>query len=106
MVGRARELRREMTDAEQRLWFELRGGRLGLHFRRQAPIGRFIVDFVCKSAMLVVEVDGGQHNESSYDAQRDAALRELGYKILRFWNDEVLHQMDAVLDAIVHELES
>ncbi|MBZ0253473.1 MAG: DUF559 domain-containing protein, partial [Candidatus Methylomirabilis sp.] len=101
--SKAREQRREMTEAENRLWFHLRGHRLeGLKFRRQHPIGPWIVDFVCLSKRLIVEVDGGQHAErSGIDAERTESLERSGFTVLRFWNDEVLTRTDAVLDRIL-----
>ena len=81
---RAKELRRNMTDAEHRLWYHLRAHRLGGKFRRQQPLGRYIVDFVHLGARLVVEADGGQHNGSDRDAARDAWLQANGYRVLRF----------------------
>jgi very-short-patch-repair endonuclease len=93
-----------MTDAEERLWKTLRGHRfVGVQFRRQVPIGPYIVDFCCHAARLVIEVDGGQHGEEPgrrRDAQRDSFLAGEGYEVLRFWNSEVLAETDAVLDVI------
>ncbi|AOE84374.1 endonuclease domain-containing protein [Pseudomonas sp. TCU-HL1] len=97
----AKRLRAEQTDAEQWLWRHLRAKRLlGLKFRRQKPIGHFIVDFICQERMLIVEVDGGQHLESSTDEKRDAWLASRGFRILRFWNHEVLLETEAVLETI------
>ncbi|MDH4874526.1 endonuclease domain-containing protein [Pseudomonas sp. BN515] len=97
----ARQLRAEQTDAEQRLWQHLRAKRLlGLKFRRQKPIGPYIVDFICQERMLVIEVDGGQHLESGSDQARDAWLIRRGFRVLRFWNHEVLLETEAVLEAI------
>ena len=98
---RAKELRRNMTDAEHRLWYHLRAHRLGGKFRRQQPLGRYIVDFVHLGARLVVEADGGQHNGSDRDAARDAWLQANGYRVLRFWNNEILQDTDAVLETIL-----
>ena len=102
--AQARRLRAAMTDAEARLWGDLRGRRFaGLGFRRQVPIGRYIADFCCHAARLVVEVDGGQHGTdlgSARDVRRDAFLAGEGYRVLRFWNHEVLAETTAVLDAI------
>jgi very-short-patch-repair endonuclease len=96
----ARELRRQSTDAEQRLWLHLRAGRLnGLKFRRQHPIPPYVADFYCESARLVIELDGSQHNEGVDDA-RTRFLELLGLKVLRYWDNEVLQQTDAVLEAI------
>ena len=100
--GNARLLRRAMTDAETRLWYSLRAHRLnGLSFRRQTPFGRFIVDFVCHERLLVIELDGGQHADSAKDVERDRWLASKGYRILRFWNSDVLKNRDAVLEAIL-----
>jgi very-short-patch-repair endonuclease len=99
-TARARELRRTMTDAQRRLWRHLRRHFLGVHFRRQVPIGPYIVDFACLGQRLVVEVDGGQHLASAEDKVRDRWLRERGYRVLRFWNHEVLKNTEGVLLAI------
>jgi len=102
-----RDLRRNMTDAERTLWHKLRGKQMVTHkFRRQHPYGNFILDFVCLDAMLVIEVDGGQHADSGKDAERDAALVSAGFRILRFWNNQVLNEMDAVLEVIGRHLET
>ena len=91
-----------MTDAEHRLWSALRAHRLnGLSFRRQALVGRFIVDFVCHERRLVIEVDGGQHAENARDAERDRWLTSKGYRVLRFWNHDVLRNRLGVLETIV-----
>lgn len=97
----ARRLRRESTDAETQLWFQLRARRLdGRKFRRQHPIGAFVVDFVCLKSRLVVEVDGDQHaNRKSSDDERTRFLEARGYRVLRFWNNEVLETMEGVLTA-------
>ena len=98
----ARSMRKAMTDPELKLWNELRAHRLmGLSFRRQMPIAGYIVDFACAEKKIVVEVDGSQHAESRYDQSRDAALRDLGWTILRFWNDDILHDIDNVCLHIV-----
>ncbi len=97
----AKSLRRNMTDAEQLLWRHLRAHRLnGEKFRRQQPLGPYIVDFVHFSARLIVEADGGQHNDSRRDTQRDAWLEQQGFTILRFWNNDILNNTDAVLAVI------
>ncbi|MBZ9661534.1 DUF559 domain-containing protein [Mesorhizobium sp. ESP-6-4] len=98
----ARSMRRESTDAEDRLWQELRGRRLdNIKFRRQVPIGRFVADFLCAEAKLVIEIDGSQHAESRHDQERDAELKVRGFRVLRFWNDDVLKDLDAVCDTII-----
>ncbi len=98
----AKSLRSHQTEAEQRLWYHLRAHRfMGLKFKRQKPIGRYIADFVCVERRLVIEIDGGQHGEQvEYDLRRDAWLRGQGYTVLRFWNNEVLQQMEGVLEKI------
>ncbi len=105
-LSRAKRLRRDMTDVERRLWGELRADGLGAKWRRQQPIGRYIVDFVCQSARLVVELDGGQHSVSDADARRTAWLESAGYRVLRFWNHEVLENIDGVLIRIAEALAS
>jgi very-short-patch-repair endonuclease len=102
---RARELRRAQTPAEQKLWARLRHKQLyGLRFRRQHPIERFIVDFCCVARKLVVEIDGHSHAlQAEYDEDRTAWLEERGYKIIRFTNEQVNHQLDAVLDEIARQ---
>ncbi len=97
----AKAQRLNMTDAERLLWKHLRAHRLaGRKFRRQQPIGPYIVDFVHFGARLIVECDGGQHNESATDLQRDAWLREQDFRILRFWNHEILNDTESVLTEI------
>ena len=103
-VPRARAWRRAMTDAERKLWWHLR--RLPTetsHLRRQATIGPYFVDFACHEKRIVIEVDGGQHGEAqavAADAKRTAFLNAHGYRVLRFWNNEVLTEIDAVMAAI------
>ncbi len=101
-VQRARSLRKDMTDAERRVWFALRDRRFaGWKFRRQVPFDQYILDFVCFDAKLVIEVDGGQHDErTAYDARRSAHLEKSGFRVLRFWNNEVLGNLDGVLTVI------
>lgn len=90
-----------MTKAETTLWNRLRAHRLvGEKFRRQQPIGPYVVDFVHFGARLVVEADGGQHGTSDYDPRRDAWLNAQGFRVLRFWNNDILLQTEAVLAAI------
>ena len=102
----ARRLRKTMTRQEVKLWVRLRALRaIGFHFRRQSPISSYIVDFECRRARLIVEVDGGQHGTDtgrSRDSARDEALKRAGYEVLRFWNHEVDCEPNAVLEAI-HE---
>ncbi|UUY08478.1 DUF559 domain-containing protein [Pseudomonas sp. J452] len=96
----AKHLRTHMTDAEARLWYHLRGHRfMGLKFKRQKPIARYIVDFVCLECFLIIELDGGQHVEQrQLDEVRDGYLQERGYRVLRFWSHQVLGEMAAVLE--------
>jgi very-short-patch-repair endonuclease len=101
---RARRLRRNQTDAEKRLWRELRALKpLGFHFRRQAPVGRYIVDFVCFGNKLVIEVDGGQHGEAKaieHDKRRTAWLEKEGFTVIRFWNNDVNQNLEGVMRSI------
>ena len=103
---RARQLRRNLTDAERRLWYRLRARRfLNQKFRRQVPIGPYVADFACMHARLIVEVDGGQHAERAIeDRVRELFLNEQGFKTLRFWNNEVLGNLDGVLQRLAEEL--
>lgn len=95
-------MRRNATDAERLLWSRLRNRQIGgARFRRQHPAGGFIVDFLCVDAKLMIEVDGGQHAENAgADRERDARLAQAGYRVLRFWNNEVLGNVDGVLEVI------
>ena len=100
-------LRKAQTDAEGLLWYYLRDRQLGGHkFRRQQPIGNYIADFVCLSKKLIVELDGGQHDEQrAYDRERDACLHEQGFRVLRFWNNEVIGNCHGVLERIYNALQ-
>lgn len=100
----SRQLRKAMTDAEQQLWRYLRMRQMhGLKFRRQHPCANFILDFACVEIKLAIELDGGQHQlQIEYDALRTQYLSNQGWQILRFWNNEVLHQINSVLERI-HE---
>ncbi len=91
------------TDAERKFWWQVRDRRLaGYKFKRQWPIGKYIVDFVCLECGLIVELDGGQHSERVvYDAARAAFLAAAGYRVMRFWNDEVLKNMEAVIEGVL-----
>ena len=101
--GFARELRRRQTDAERILWHHLRNRTLmGCKFRRQHPIGPYVVDFACVDAKLVVELDGSQHSAPSGDEVRTSFLCRQGYRVLRFWNNDALTQTEAIL-AVVHD---
>lgn len=103
---RGRQLRRHPTDAERRLWWRLRAGQIGgVRFRRQEPIGSYIVDFCSLTHKLILEIDGGQHAEQGErDAQRTRCLQRFGYRVLRFWNHEVLQDTDAVVERVRAEL--
>lgn len=102
-VDRARRLRVSQTDAEQKLWRHLRNRQLqGWKFRRQHEIDRYIADFVCPDAGLVVELDGGQHDEQvAYDETRTRKLQDMGYRVLRFWDNDVLTNIEGVLQVIL-----
>lgn len=98
----ARKLRATLTDAERALWYHLRAKRFcNFKFRRQFPIGPYIVDFVCMDKRLVIECDGGQHFASRADRERDRWLIKKGYRVLRFWNPDVLQNIEGVLEVIV-----
>ena len=100
-LKRAQTLRRDMTEAEKCLWGMLRGRRLmGAKFRRQQPIGPFIADFVCQEIRLIVEADGSQHAESTSDVDRTKYLESIGYRVLRFWNNDILTNPSGVFDVI------
>jgi very-short-patch-repair endonuclease len=107
IFGRAKELHRNMSPAEARLWARLRVHRTaGVHFRNQHAIGNYIVDFCAPRRKLVIELDGSQHLEQAeYDAERTEYLRSKGYKVLRFWNDQVMKDIEGVLRVIAEELE-
>jgi len=104
---RARELRKNMTEVERFLWRQLRLRQFGGHkFRRQQPIGKYIVDFVCLEKKLIVELDGGHHLEQvAYDLERDAWLEKQGFFILRFWDNEVVKEIESVKEVIMKALE-
>ncbi|MGL4767970.1 MAG: endonuclease domain-containing protein [Formosimonas sp.] len=96
----AKFMRQNPTEAENRLWYYLRAKRtFDVKFKRQVPIGRYIVDFACLSHRLIIEADGGQHADGA-DIERDAVLRQAGFTVLRFWNHEIMQQTEAVLEAI------
>src|ERR1700693_2618646 len=104
-VATARRLRRNQTDAERILWLKLRDRRLhGLKFRRQVPIDRYVVNFFCDDAHLVIEVDGGQHATAG-ETNRTRVLEAMGYLVLRFWNNEVHENVDGVLESILNALD-
>ena len=103
----AREFRKEATDAERLLWIYLRARRLNnLKFRRQQPIGNYIVDFVCFEKKLIIEVDGGHHSANEErDLERTSWLKQKGYNVIRFWNNDVLHNCRGVLEEILEQCE-
>ena len=100
----AQNLRREPTDAAIRLWSRLRAKQLGVQFTREFQIGTAIADFVCRRAKLVIEVDGGQHSDSQTDEARTRMIESYGYRVIRFWNNEVLQNTDGVILRITEEL--
>jgi very-short-patch-repair endonuclease len=105
LTSLAKKLRGDMTDAEKKLWHRLRAGQVGVKFRRQQPIGRYIVDFVCLDRKLIVELDGGQHaNATEYDAARTQWLENQGFTVLRFWNNDIMSNIEGVLTRIVETL--
>ena len=105
LTGVARTLRRDMTDAEQRLWGHLRASQLcGAKFTRQFPIGTHVVDFAARSLRLAIELDGGQHSDSATDEARTRAIEAHGYRVIRFWNNDVLANTDCVLHSIAEEI--
>ncbi len=101
-LERARELRQRSTDSERRLWHWLRNRQIdGVKFRRQVPIGNYVVDFVAADRRLIVEIDGGQHVlQEEYDRRRTSWLEEQGYRVIRFWSNEVLTNTEGVIEAI------
>jgi very-short-patch-repair endonuclease len=100
-VSFARGMRRMPTEAEKKLWRHLRRLSLdGSHFRRQVRLGRYIVDFASHQARIVIEIDGGQHAENAADAERTTFIEGQGYRVLRFWNNEVLSNTEGVLEVI------
>ena len=106
-ISKARQLRKNPTKAESTLWRHLRGRRLeGYKFRRQVPLGRYIVDFVSFERRLIIELDGGHHQvQAAYDNQRTQWLESQGFRVLRFWNNQVLGQTEAIAQAILEALE-
>lgn len=106
LLDNAKRLRTSQTDAEVRLWYHLRAHRfLGLKFKRQKPIGPYIVDFVCMEHRLIIELDGGQHAEAqTYDAQRDAWLAGQGFRVVRIWNDDALRNTSEVLEHVRQQI--
>ncbi len=108
-IGKARAFRKNSTEGEQRIWSCLRGNQLGFHFRRQMPIGKYIVDFVCWKKKIIIEIDGSQHwikEGKEHDKIRDAYLKERGFHIMRFNSVEVLNNTDGVIELIYERLEN
>jgi very-short-patch-repair endonuclease len=106
-VARARSFRQNPTDAERRLWQKLRKLSPGsAHFRRQATIGPYFTDFACHTNRLVIELDGGQHAGSATDHIRSAYLNSEGYRVMRFWNNDVLENIEGVLQTIINTIEA
>jgi very-short-patch-repair endonuclease len=106
LISFAKAMRRDPTDAEYKLWFHLKRRSLnGYKFSRQIAIGSYIADFVCREQCLIIELDGEQHADNSYDETRTESLNAQGYSVLRFWNHEILHETEAVLDTILAVLE-
>ena len=107
LTRQAQRLRREKTDAEKRLWSRLRGKQLGGHkFTDQFPIGGKVADFACRSAKLIVELDGGQHDAAAAkDAGRTRIIEAHGYRVVRYWNNEIMENLDGVLEDILRHLD-
>ena len=108
-IGQARAFRKNMTDTEQKLWSRLRRNQLGRYFRRQVPIGKYIVDFMCWQKKFIVEIDGAQHSTMhglERDRQRDEYLGSQGYRVLRFNNSEISTNVDGVIDVIYGALQN
>tara|TARA_R110002072_G_scaffold58144_3_gene148725 strand:- start:1868 stop:2224 length:357 start_codon:yes stop_codon:yes gene_type:complete len=105
LTGVSRKLRNNMTDAERRLWSHLRASQLsGTKFTRQFPIGDFVVDFACRSLRLTIECDGGQHSGSLTDEARTRVIEAHGYRVIRFWNHDIIENTDGVLQTIAKEI--
>ncbi|HAZ7573844.1 DUF559 domain-containing protein [Legionella sp. PATHC032] len=102
---RAKNLRRQSTDTERHLWYNLHANRLEFKFKLQVPIGTYIVDFVCLEKHLIVELDGGQHlDNQKYDMKPTVWLKERGFKVSRFWNNDVLQQTASLIEIIMQAL--
>ena len=103
----ARHLRRTMTDVEREIWHHLRNRALmGRKFRRQHPIGPYVVDFICVEANLIIELDGGQHADNPNDLIRTQRLEALGWRVLRFWNSDIMSNADGVVEVILQALQA
>jgi very-short-patch-repair endonuclease len=104
-LAKAKRLRKDMTDAERRLWSALRNSQLAsAKFRRQQPIGPYVADFVCQDRQLIIEADGGQHALTGADQRRTAFLESKGYRVLRIWNNDILTNLDGVAQVIAAAL--
>ena len=105
---RARELRKNSTPQEQKIWNIIKDRKiLGLRFVRQYPIGKYIVDFACRKEKIIIEIDGSQHNEDEnilYDKERTAFLKSKGYKVIRFWNNDVDNNIDGIYEYLIYNL--
>ena len=100
------QLRKKSTPAERKLWSRIRDDQLGVNFRRQHAVGNYIPDFVCIEKKLIIELDGSQHLEQEeYDEERTKYLASLGYKVIRFWNNDVMKNIEGVILAIIHAME-
>ncbi len=107
LLARARQMRSEATDAERKLWAHLRRKNLGVKFKRQYVVRGYIVDFCCPERRLIVELDGGQHAETlAYDERRSSLLAQDRFRVLRFWNSDVLQNIEGVLESIVQALQT
>ena len=104
LTSLSRNLRNNPTEAEKRLWSHLRAGRMGVRFTRQHQIGDFIIDFACRSLRLAIECDGGQHSDSATDAARTEIIEAHGYRVIRFWNHEILENTEGVIKLIEDEI--
>jgi very-short-patch-repair endonuclease len=105
-TGRARQLRHQSTDAERKLWNRLRSRAVGgFKFVRQEPIGRYVVDFICRERSVVIEVDGGQHATDRRDVVRDRWFADHQFRVLRFWNNDVMSNIEGVLETIATALQ-
>ena len=107
IMHRAGELRKESTPAERKLWAYLRGDKLGVNFRRQHAVGKYIPDFCSPETKLIIELDGSQHLEQEeYDEERTRYLESLGYKVIRFWNGDIMNNIEGIILAIMQALEN
>ena len=108
-LDKAKELRRNMTPQERKLWKVLRNHQFyGLEIRRQYPIDKYVVDFICRSKKIIIEIDGGQHNTEEsieYDKKRSEDLNKLGYKVIRFWNNDIDNNLDGVYKILQQEFD-